>query len=127
MSGRVVHFEIPFDDGNRARAFYSEAFGWDVSEMPEMDYTMVSTGPTEDAGPTEPGFVNGGMAQRGDSFTAPTVVIDVEDIDATLREVEARGGQTLSAKSPVAQMGWSAYFRDSEGNVVGLWQTNPDG
>ena len=28
MSGRVVHFEIPFDDGDRARAFYQEAFGW---------------------------------------------------------------------------------------------------
>jgi len=122
MSGRVVHFEIPFDDGNRARAFYSEAFGWDVSEMPEMDYTMVSTGPTEDAGPTEPGFVNGGMAQRGDSFTAPTVVIDVEDIDEALTKIESLGGATLLTKTPVGDMGFSAYFRDPEGNAVGLWQ-----
>jgi predicted enzyme related to lactoylglutathione lyase len=122
MSGRVVHFEIPFDDGNRARAFYSEAFGWDVSEMPEMDYTMVSTGPTEDAGPTEPGFVNGGMAQRGDSFTGPTVVIDVEDIDEALKKVESLGGATLLTKTPVGDMGFSAYFRDPEGNAVGLWQ-----
>jgi uncharacterized protein len=122
MSGRVVHFEIPFDDGNRARAFYSEAFGWDVSEMPEMDYTMVSTGPTEDAGPTEPGFVNGGMAQRGDSFTAPTVVIDVEDIDEALKKIESLGGATLLTKTPVGDMGFSAYFRDPEGNAVGLWQ-----
>jgi len=123
MSGRVVHFEIPFDDGNRARAFYSEAFGWDVSEMPEMDYTMVSTGPTEDAGPTEPGFVNGGMAQRGDSFTAPTVVIDVEDIDEALKKIESLGGATLLTKTPVGDMGFSAYFRDPEGNVIGLWET----
>jgi uncharacterized protein len=122
MSGRVVHFEIPFDDGNRARAFYSEAFGWDVAEMPEMDYTMVSTGPTEDAGPTEPGFVNGGMAQRGDSFTAPTVVIDVADIDEALKKIEGLGGATLLTKTPVGDMGFSAYFRDPEGNAVGLWQ-----
>jgi predicted enzyme related to lactoylglutathione lyase len=122
MSGRVVHFEIPFDDGNRARAFYREAFGWDVSEMPEMDYTMVSTGPTEDAGLTEPGFINGGMAQRGDSFTAPTVVIDVVDIDEALKKIESLGGATLLTKTPVGDMGFSAYFRDPEGNAVGLWQ-----
>ena len=122
MSGRVVHFEIPFDDGERGRAFYSEAFGWDVAEMPAMDYTMVSTGPTEDAGPTEPGFINGGMAQRGDSFTAPTVVIDVEDIDEALKKIEGLGGATLLTKTPVGDMGFSAYFRDPEGNAVGLWQ-----
>ena len=41
MSGRVVHFEIPYDDGDRARAFYAEAFGWQVMEMPDMGYTLV--------------------------------------------------------------------------------------
>jgi hypothetical protein len=122
MGGRVVHFEIPFDDGDRARAFYREAFGWDVSEVPGMDYTMVSTGPTEEAGPREPGFINGGMAQRGDSFVAPTVVIDVEDIDAALAKIEGLGGATLLARTPVGEMGFSAYFRDPEGNAVGLWE-----
>ena len=122
MSGRVVHFEIPFDDGDRGRAFYREAFGWEVAEMPGMDYTMVSTGPTADAGPNEPGFINGGMAQRGDSFTAPTVVVDVEDIDEALKKIESLGGATLLTKTPVGDMGFSAYFRDPEGNAVGLWQ-----
>jgi len=123
MTGRVVHFEIPFDDGERARAFYAEAFGWDVSPMPEMDYTMVSSGPSGDSGPTEPGFINGGMAQRGESFTAPTVVVDVEDIDAALAKIEGLGGTTLLTRTPVGDMGFSAYFRDTEGNAIGLWQT----
>ncbi len=35
MSGRVVHFEIPFDDGDRARAFYGSVFGWSIMAMPE--------------------------------------------------------------------------------------------
>jgi len=30
MAGRVVHFEIPYDDGERARRFYAEAFGWQL-------------------------------------------------------------------------------------------------
>ena len=40
MNGRIVHFEIPFDDGDRARSFYGDVFGWTTQEMPEMQYTM---------------------------------------------------------------------------------------
>ncbi|MFC5099443.1 hypothetical protein [Kibdelosporangium philippinense] len=66
MSGRVVHFEVPFDDAERAKGFYQEAFGWDIMSMPEMQYNLVSSGPTDmQTGPTEPGFINGGMFARG--------------------------------------------------------------
>jgi predicted enzyme related to lactoylglutathione lyase len=127
MSGRIVHFEIPFDDESRARAFYSDLFGWDLQSFEGMDYTIVSTGPTGDQGPTESGFINGGMAQRTKDFAAPTVVVDVADIEATLAAVEAKGGTVVSGKSPVGEMGWAAYFRDPEGNVLGLWQTARQG
>lgn len=127
MSGRIVHFELPYDDRERASSFYGELFGWDIQSFPGMDYSMVSTGPTGDQGPTEPGFINGGMAAKEGTFDGPRVVIDVADIDATLGDVEARGGQTLEGKTPVAEMGWSAYFRDPEGNIIGLWQTNVEG
>ena len=50
MSGRVVHFEIPFDDGDRARQFYRDAFGWVINEIPEMRYSLVQTGPITDEG-----------------------------------------------------------------------------
>jgi predicted enzyme related to lactoylglutathione lyase len=43
MTGRVVHFELPYDDGERAQKFYSEAFGWSLMPMPDMQYTIVST------------------------------------------------------------------------------------
>lgn len=125
MSGRVVHFEVPFDDGDRARAFYKEAFGWNVTHMPEMSYTIVTTGPvTEQGASSEPGFINGGMLDRSQSLSGGTVVVvDVEDIDAALAKVESLGGSTVQAKMPVGDMGFAAYFKDSEGNVVGLWQT----
>lgn len=61
VSGRVVHFEIPFEDGDRARSFYKGAFGWNMQELPEMGYTMVMSGPSGERGPSEPGFINGGM------------------------------------------------------------------
>jgi predicted enzyme related to lactoylglutathione lyase len=128
MSGRVVHFEIPYDDGERARRFYKEAFGWQLQEMPEMDYTLVTSGPTGDAGPTEAGFINGGMLQRNESTSgAPTVVVDVESIDVALERVGELGGSTVLPKQPVGEMGFTAYVKDPEGNVIGLWETAASG
>ncbi len=124
MSGRVVHFEIPFDDAERAADFYRESFGWNVVPMPGMDYTTVSTGPTGDQGPTEPGYIGGGMTGRGGPVTAPVITIDVDDIDKALAAVEANGGTTVSARKPAGNMGWTAYFTDPEGNVLGMSETN---
>jgi uncharacterized protein len=128
MSGRVVHFEIPFDDGDRARGFYKELFGWQVMEMPEMGYTIVSTGPSGDQGPTEAGYIGGGMLARQQAATSgPVIVIDVDNIDETLQRVGGMGGSTVVGRTPVGDMGFAAYFTDPEGNVVGLWETAKSG
>ncbi|HYO36483.1 MAG TPA: VOC family protein, partial [Geodermatophilus sp.] len=111
MSGKVVHFEVPFDDGDRARSFYKEAFGWQVMEMPEMGYTIVVTGPSDDSGPTEAGFINGGMLSREQAATTgPVVVLDVESIDTTLERIGDLGGSTVVGRTPVGDMGFAAYF-----------------
>ena len=124
MAGRVVHFEVPFSDGDRARAFYAEAFGWNLMVMPELSYTMASTGPVdEQAMPTEPGFINGGMFERTEALRGPMITIDVDDLDAALKTVESLGGKQVGEKLPVGDMGFAAYFEDTEGNVLGLWQT----
>ena len=124
MSGKVVHFEIPYDDGERARRFYKEAFDWQLQEMPGMEYTLVVSGPSGDRGPTEPGFINGGMLARGESAApSPVVVMDVPSIDEALATIERLGGSTVVAKQPVGEMGFTAYVKDTEGNVVGLWET----
>jgi predicted enzyme related to lactoylglutathione lyase len=124
MSGRVVHFEIPYDDEERARRFYADAFDWQVQGIPGMGYTLVTTGPSGREGPTEPGFVNGGLLGRSDSPSrAPVVIIDVDDIDAALATVESLGGKTVVSRRPVGAMGFSAYLEDPEGNVIGLWET----
>lgn len=125
MAGRVVHFEVPFDDVERASGFYQDVFGWQIVSMPEFDYHGVSTGPTSDQGmPTEPGYIGGGMfARTPNSPSTPVIVIDVDDIDATLEQVESRGGSTIAKKMPVGEMGFAAYFTDPEGNVMGLWET----
>lgn len=126
MSGRVVHFEIPFDDQERANAFYTDVFGWTMTPMPEMSYVLATTGPSDEGPPSEPGFVNGGLLERGQPVTGPVLVIDVEDIDASLERIEAQGGRRVTDRQVVGDMGFSAYFTDSEGNLVGLWQNAPD-
>jgi len=126
MSGQIVHFEIPFDDSERARSFYEATFGWSMNHMPEMNYTLVTTGPSGEQGPTDPGYINGGMMSREDSPTPnPILVIDVDDIDATLAQVGELGGESVTGRTPVGEMGWSAYFKDPEGNLMGLWQSPP--
>jgi len=123
VSGRVVHFEIPADDIERAQAFYREAFGWRVTPMPDMNYTIVSTTETDDNGsPKESGAINGGMMTRGGTFTAPVITIEAEDIDDALLTVEKLGGAVAAPKMAVGDMGFAAYFTDTEGNVIGLWQ-----
>ena len=122
MSGRVVHFEIPFDDGDRARSFYREAFGWQLMDVPGMSYTLATTGPTGEQGATEPGFINGGMLRRQNPNDTPIMVIEVDDIDVALATIESLGGQTLLGRQQVGEMGWAAYFKDVEGNLMGLFQ-----
>lgn len=124
MANSVVHFEIPADDFERAHTFYRDAFGWDMQHMPEMQYTMVSTTETNEQGmPANPGAINGGMGKRQSPHSEhPTITIAVDDIDEALGRIGGCGGTSLGEKMPVADMGYAAYFKDSEGNVIGLWQ-----
>jgi len=124
MSGRVVHFEIPVDDVERAQRFYHDAFGWVMNSMPQMQYTLVSTTETDEAGqPVTPGSINGGMLARQEAITNPIVTIEVDDMDDSLSLVEQLGGTIVIGRQAVGDMGFSAYFTDPEGNVLGLWQS----
>ena len=123
MSGRVVYFEIPFDESSRAKAFYHDVFGWySRAAGGASDYTVVTTGPSGADGPDEAGFINGGMAARADQLHRPAITIDVVDIDGALADVERHGGHAVGAKAAVGELGYAAYFTDTEGNLMGLWQ-----
>jgi predicted enzyme related to lactoylglutathione lyase len=129
MTGEVGHFEIPADRPDRARKFYEKTFGWKMNVMEGMEYTMVSTGPVDEQGtPKAPGFIGGGIGKRADNLQHPVVTIMVDEITDALKAVEQNGGKVLQAKKPVGDgsMGWTAYFKDSEGNTVGLYQWPPN-
>jgi len=122
---KVVHFEIPADDLGRAKKFYQNTFGWQMQDMPEMEYVIAMT--TETTGdnmmmPKEPGAINGGMGKRGDMLMHPSFAISVDNIDEAMQKVKKMGGTLLGKKTEVGKMGFMAYFKDTEGNVLSLWQ-----
>jgi len=120
---KVVHFEIPYDDMKRAEQFYQSTFGWQLNEMPEMSYTIATTVPLgDDRLPTERGAINGGMMQRSTRLSAPIITIQVDSIDDALKTVSQNGGTVVVAKQEVQGMGYTAYLKDTEGNVIGLWE-----
>jgi uncharacterized protein len=120
---RVVHFEIPADDIARAKEFYGSTFGWELNDAEGMDYTIVRTSPVDERQmPTEPGAINGGMMQRTAETPNPVLTINVDSIDDALKRVEAGGGTSVRPRTEIPGMGAFAYFKDTEGNVVGLWE-----
>jgi uncharacterized protein len=124
---KVVHFEIPVDDRARAKEFYASVFDWDVEDQ-DMGggsvYTTVGTVEVDEKmTPKEPGAINGGLMDRTKDTPAPVVTIGVDAIDDSLKKVEASGGTTITPRTPIPNMGAFAYFKDTEGNVVGLWET----
>lgn len=121
---KVVHFEIPTDDLARAKEFYGSIFGWELEEMQgDMPYTIVRTTPVDEQQmPTEPGGINGGMMQRTSETPTPVLTIGVGSVDDALRKVEAGGGSTVTPKTEIPGMGSFAYIKDTEDNVIGLWE-----
>ena len=113
---KIVHFEIPADDPQRASAFCHDALGWEISRFGDEPYWLVRAG--EDG---EPG-ANGALVARGELHRGPVLIAGVEDIDDVLGRVESCGGMVVLGKLPVPGVGWSGYVLDPEGNTIGLFQ-----
>lgn len=123
---KVVHFEIPGNDMSRMKAFYSDVFGWKMSDIPGMEYTIVTTVPTgEDMMPMESGAINGGMMKRQVAGEQPIIVVSVASVDESLKKIESAGGGVVLPKMKVGGMGWYARAMDTEGNIVGIWENIP--
>ncbi len=123
---KVVHFEITFDDHMRAKDFYGSVFDWELMDnnMGGVVYTTAMTVPIDDQmRPKEPGAINGGFTGRSSETPSPVITVGVDSIDETLKKIEASGGSTITPRTPIPEMGAFAYFKDSEGNTMGLWET----
>lgn len=123
---KVVHFEIPVDDLDRAKAFYSMVFGWGLQTMGEEmgSYTIAMTTAVDEQtqSPREPGAINGALMRRKDDTPVPVITINVGSIDSSTKQIEAEGGTVVTPRTEIPGMGAFGYFKDTEGNVLGLWE-----
>ena len=132
---RVVHFEIYAADPERAAAFYRNVFGWKIEEWvvpgvripDENRYWLVTTGPDEEAG------INGGLLfrrgpepQERQAINAFVCTIEVDELDGYLEKAQKAGAQVDVPKMPVKGIGWIAYCKDTEGNLFGMIQNDPN-
>ncbi|KKN21017.1 hypothetical protein LCGC14_0929670 [marine sediment metagenome] len=116
---KIVHFEINTDDPLRAKSFYEKVFNWKIekSEMP-MDYWMITAGSEDEQG------IDGGLQKREDTTDIVTNYIGVPSIDEYSKKIEANGGNIITPKSPIPGTGYFALFKDTEGNKLGIFESD---
>ena len=114
----IVWFEIPADNVERAKKFYSALFGWKINAFPGMkDLWHIDTG-GNDATP------DGGLLARQHPDQSITQYISVASVTKSMAKVEKLGGKICVPKTPVPQMGYFAVCRDTENNTFALWEMN---
>jgi len=125
----IVHFEIPADDVERSRKFYTDLFGWKIEKWPvteggggssNMEYWMVTT--TDEKG--NKASVGGGMMKRQDPLQQITNFIDVKSVDEYSSKIEKLGGKVVVSKMAVPGMGYFAVCHDTENNSFGIWESD---
>ena len=115
---RVVHFELPADNIERATRFYREVFGWQIDRYEGAeDYSLINTGEGE------PG-INGGLMLRGPGRNTTVNTIGVSSVDEYIDKVVAQGGSVVAPKMAIPGVGYLAYCTDSEGNMFGMMQAD---
>jgi len=116
---RPVHFEITADDPDRAAAFYESAFGWEFQSYPgPFKYLLATTGSKDKPG------IDGAIMGRQDHKQAVINTIGIDDWDPSVKAIKGAGGVMLGEKQAVPNMGWFAYFKDTEGNIAGIFLTD---
>jgi predicted enzyme related to lactoylglutathione lyase len=115
VPGKIVHFEVPVRDADRASDFWSSLFGWSIgaSVMEGFDYRMFQA--SEDQG--------GAIMPSDKAGSGLIVYLDTDDIDASIAKVRELGG-TADDKQPVPTHGWFATCRDLDGNSFSFWQSD---
>ena len=110
MANPFVHVELNTPDPEKAKAFYSKLFQWQLEDVPNPSvptgsYTMIKVGE---------GTGGGIMKQIPGGPSGSLAYVAVEDIRAATNKADV---------TEVVGMGWLSFIRDPTGAVLGLWQS----
>jgi len=125
---RVIHFEIHADNPERAVRFYTDLFGWEMNSWGgPMEYWLIKTGDPATRG------IDGGLLRRhgpapteGSCVNSYVCTVDVANVDESVDKAIKLGGKLALAKMPIPGVGWLAYCKDTEGNIFGMMQNDPN-
>ena len=119
MSNLGTYFEIPVTDMDRAIDFYSSIFNCEFEKDIIHDCEMAFFPFAKGEGIT-------GALAKGEiykpSIEGSLIYLATPDIDQVMHKVIEKGGSELFPKTEVTGLGFSAEFKDSEGNRVALFQ-----
>jgi predicted enzyme related to lactoylglutathione lyase len=121
---RVRHFEVHASDPEKLIRFYSALLEWRFEPWgPPGAYWIIHTGE-----PDQPG-INGGLLPRrgaapveGQAVNAYVCTTEVPDLARALAHATELGGTIAVPTVPIPGVGWLAYVKDPDGNILGLTQ-----
>ena len=118
-------FEIPAKDITRAKKFYESIFNVQMADMPEMMGMKMTGFPAEMGN----GKVSGALAQsqmHKPSTDGAVVYLNANpSIQNVIERIEKNGGKVVMPKTQISpEIGYMAFFTDTEGNKVGLHAQN---
>ncbi|HWB19188.1 MAG TPA: VOC family protein [Phycisphaerales bacterium] len=124
---RVIHFEIHASQPEKMVEFYRALFGWECTKWGgPMEYWLIKTGE-----PTATG-INGGLMMRrgakptdGQAVNAFVCTVDVVNVDESVRKATSLGAAIALPKMAIPGVGWLAYIKDPDGNILGMMQNDP--
>src|ERR1041385_7736301 len=121
MPTNLKHFAIHADDVERAKKFYENAFAWKFTSWGPPGFYLIQTGSDADRG------VHGALQGRREVVAGKPMfgfecTLGVDDIDATIKNIEANGGKIVMPKYYIPTVGTLIFFEDTEGTVVGAMQ-----
>jgi predicted enzyme related to lactoylglutathione lyase len=114
MSGSFIWYELMTPDADGAKAFYDAVVGWDIGD-PVADFEGYRMIGRSDGG------MAGGVLQLTDEMRGHGAhplwlgYIGVDDVDAIVSEIEARGGKALMPAQDIASVGRIAMVADPQG------------
>jgi uncharacterized protein len=123
MTGRFVWYELMTTDTKAAIAFYSEVIGWKAEPFPAPQggepYTMwvASQGPLG-------GVMT--LSEEAKKMGAPPhwmAHVEVDNVDATIAQVKAKGGNVLVPPTDIPTVGRFSVFADPQGAAISVFKS----
>jgi predicted enzyme related to lactoylglutathione lyase len=114
MANPFVHVELQTKDVEKSKKFYAGMFGWKLTDMPGMEYTIIDVGEG-----TGGGMMQNPVPDMPDNWL-PYILVD--DVAAATKKAQSRGATLCKEVTEVPDMGWFSVLTDPTGTAFGLWQ-----